>query len=93
MKDTIYRQDAIDIASGYCHPANIAKELMKLPSAEPERKTGKWLDAYYSFLDGCRVWHRICSVCGYERDDDNPDKDTNYCPHCGVRIVRGERDE
>ena len=31
----IRRKDAIDIASGYCHPANIAKELMKLPSAEP----------------------------------------------------------
>lgn len=33
-KDTIYRQDAIDIASGYCHPANIAEELRKLPSAQ-----------------------------------------------------------
>lgn len=36
MNDLISRQAAIDIASGYCHPANIAKELAKLPSAEPE---------------------------------------------------------
>lgn len=35
--DTISRRAAIYIASGYCHPANIAKELAKLPSAQPER--------------------------------------------------------
>lgn len=34
--DTISRQAAIRIASGFCHPANIAKELAKLPSAQPE---------------------------------------------------------
>lgn len=31
--DAISRQAAIYIASGYCHPANVAKELAKLPSA------------------------------------------------------------
>ena len=36
MDDLISRQDAMRIASGYCHPANIAKELEKLPSAQPE---------------------------------------------------------
>lgn len=34
--DTISRQAAIYIASGYCHPANIAQELAKLPPAQPE---------------------------------------------------------
>lgn len=34
--DCISRQAAIRIASGYCHPANVAKELAKLPSAQPE---------------------------------------------------------
>ena len=29
--DTISRADAIRVASGYCHPSNVAKELMKLP--------------------------------------------------------------
>lgn len=33
--DCISRQDAIRIASGYCHQANIAKELKKLPSVQP----------------------------------------------------------
>ena len=36
MDDLISRQAAIDVASGYCHPANIADELRKLPSAQPE---------------------------------------------------------
>lgn len=36
MADLIDRQEAIRIASGYCHSANIAKELAKLPSAQPD---------------------------------------------------------
>ena len=38
MHDLISRQAAIDVASGYCHPANIADELRKLPSAQPEQR-------------------------------------------------------
>ncbi len=38
MKDLIDRQEAIRIASGYCHTANIAKELERLPSAQPEQR-------------------------------------------------------
>ena len=34
MDDYITRQAAIKIARGYCHPANIAKELAKMPSAD-----------------------------------------------------------
>lgn len=38
MSDLIERQAAIRIASGYCHFTNVAKELEKLPSVQPERK-------------------------------------------------------
>ena len=34
MSDLIDRQAAIYIASGYCHPANVAEELAKLPSVD-----------------------------------------------------------
>lgn len=34
MDDLISRAAAIEIASGYCHPANIAEELGRLPSAD-----------------------------------------------------------
>lgn len=33
--DAISRADAIRVASGYCHPANVAQELAKLPSVQP----------------------------------------------------------
>lgn len=47
-----------------------------LPSAQPERKTGKWEIYVISMLDGegCR-----CSECGFEGV---PYWD--YCPHCGA---------
>ena len=34
--DAIDRAEAIKIASGYCHPANVAKELAKLPAVNPQ---------------------------------------------------------
>lgn len=41
-EDTISRADAIRVASGYCHPANIAKELAKLPPVQPKYNTSEW---------------------------------------------------
>lgn len=37
-EDTISRQAAIRIASGYCHPVNVATELAKLPPVQPEQR-------------------------------------------------------
>ena len=36
MDDLISRTQAIYVASGYCHPANIATELAKLPTVSPD---------------------------------------------------------
>ena len=48
-EDCISRADAIRVASGYCHPSNVAKELAKLPSVTPqEPKTGHCKD--------CKWW-------------------------------------
>lgn len=56
-----------------------------MPTIDPV-KHGKWVDGKYMGADGCFVWHRECSLCGYEREDDNLDKDTNYCPNCGASM-------
>lgn len=53
-------------------------------------KHGKWIDGKYMGADGCFVWHRECSLCGYEREDDNSDKDTLFCPNCGASMERSE---
>lgn len=92
-RDCISRQAAIRIASGYCHPANIAAELSKLPPAQPEPKTGRWIEiAQYS--DGK---HKIeCSECGnhiFDRGHANSFNVKNkykYCPKCGAKMLEGE---
>ena len=57
------------------------ERIKKLPSAEPERKKGKWIK------DRDVIYH--CSCCGtdylmYELAV----KDTHYCPNCGSKMER-----
>lgn len=63
--DTISRQAAIKIASGYCHPANIAEELAKLPSAHGLCRECRWA-GYYGIVD--KYWH--CYNWGGETDEE-----------------------
>lgn len=58
----------------YC----IGEAMRQLPSAEPERKTGHWIEHYGDSK---------CSECGYILKI----YDTNYCPNCGARMD-GESD-
>lgn len=104
MNDPISRQAAIDaVADLYWMDErllNFKKEIDKvydkilnLPSAQQEPKRGKWIEGKYMGFDGCFVWHRECSLCGYEREDDNPDKDTPFCPICGHPMERSEDED
>ncbi len=93
MSDLISRE-AAKSKKVYSHERNEyvvpVAELDWLPSAQPEPKRGKWIEGKYMGFDGCFVWHRECSLCGYEREDDNPDKDTPFCPICGHPMERSE---
>ena len=85
--DNISRQAAIDAVKEAVISAEweYAEEaLEKLPSAPPERKTGKWEIYVISMFDGegCR-----CSECGFEGV---PYWD--FCPNCGAYMI-GEQDE
>ena len=90
--DTISRQAAIYIASGYCHPANIAKELAKLPSAEPVQDK---YERHYDHTD-C-IWYRpgersrCPSTCAQYRDGWNDAMDYIFRDGAGYRPYR--RDE
>lgn len=56
--------------------------LGELPSAQPGRKRGKWIDDGDPFM-----W--VCDVCGYRVKRYN---NTRYCPNCGAEM-RGDADE
>ena len=51
----------------------VAREVLKLPTIEPERKKGEWIDK------GDPLTLR-CSKCGYRVARYN---NTNFCPNCG----------
>ena len=90
MNDLIDRQDAIDALreeveweydekdeQWYYIEADMAiGAIERLPSAQPERKKGKWINRSLNIL--YPEWERYtCSVCGkhsYSYD---------FCPHCG----------
>jgi nitrite reductase/ring-hydroxylating ferredoxin subunit len=90
VDDCISRQAAIYIASGYCHPANVAKELAKLPSVQPKR--GKWI-----WNGDTLDWERLhyCSECKKYalRDTDGKyEVLSDFCPHCGADMRTKETD-
>ena len=57
----------------------IWKNLMDLPSAQPERKIGKWLRS------GNCIFPYECDQCG-----DTNERATPFCPNCGAKM-RGEK--
>ena len=59
-------------------------EPAELPSAQPERKKGKWL---YIEDDVFAGFH-VCSECGERALVDGLGKEctTNFCPNCGVEM-------
>ncbi len=94
MNDLISRQAAIEAmmrlqkedeeAYGVSIPEGFdgeraAEALSKLPSAEPERKTGRW--EYHHYGSGCGNWH--CTACG---DIAIVSGIEAYCPNCGAKM-------
>lgn len=100
-EDTIYRQAAIDAAKRTDYRGltledvtkvtdEVVKNLMELPSAQPERKKGKWIKI-------TNINHTyICSECGrlLVNITDGENKVTKYYPfcHCGADMREGENE-
>ena len=69
--------------------SNKALEAIEaLPSAQPERKKGKWIpqdmNKSYGRISTAVYYYPKCSVCGWSADN------TNFCPNCGADM-RGEQ--
>lgn len=90
MSDLISRQAAIDaVTEGlkgiFVEYRDIAKKMIgKLPTAEPERKTGKWIPQTGGGY--------CCSQCGrYALHDVDGNfallfTKSKYCPNCGAKM-------
>ena len=86
MKDEyISRQAAIDAINRLDIPedmcvfeilSHIELELGTLPSAQPERIRGRWIEKPH--VHGVAY----CSLCDYELHTN----DTNFCPNCGAKM-------
>ncbi len=91
--DSISRQAAIDAVRQYCidnliedcdyHSNGIEYELNNLPSAEPERKKGKWID--YT-EDG----YVECPFCHSATNCDGNKAELHFCFWCGADMRGGE---
>lgn len=93
--DLISRQAALDIYDDY----NIAaengelgayrkhrKRLLELPSAQPERKRGKWhiTDAYPHNVYCSECHTRFAQTHWAVWEDGSLPR--NFCPHCGAKM-------
>ena len=61
------------------------KILRELPSAESERKNGKWIIYVISLLDGEDVKCSECGQCGCAPN-------WNFCPNCGAKMTEVENE-
>ena len=95
--DLISRQAAIALAKDICIPTKDGTiyrhrcidpgDIAELPSAEPERKKGKWIDgmSYHDFDES--EWEKVkCSVCEnlVTKQIFYHDNKYHYCPYCGA---------
>ena len=82
MDDVISRQAAVDavVRVREHHAYDEIEELNALPSAQPERKRGRWIDE--TFKPWGLVHHPYrCSLCG-----EHAEYDSMYCPNCGAKM-------
>ena len=99
--ETIYRQDAINLlkkwSDGYAYidteTESAIKDFQHFPSAQPERKHGRWEMLQMPIsppVYKCSVCgsHALQSMTGCLMNRHYEANLTNYCPNCGARMEK-----
>lgn len=92
------RKDTVIIRNAGGYFGTIPSEVItgELPSAQPERKRGRWkYETMRHLITGEMRTVRICSVCDggwfrYDMSDGVEEAEPNYCPNCGADM-RGKQ--
>ena len=66
---------------------SIERNISALPSAQPERKKGKWILVNGHTSINCSVCHK----CNWSLSFEDAVRQFNYCPNCGADM-RGEKE-
>lgn len=90
--DTISRQALCEYALNQKDKNITANDIMRFPSAQSERKRGKW--EYYEDrtpvwdIAGEKTWARAykCSECGFVHTVIEDIGGYGFCPHCGAKM-------
>ena len=86
MSDLIERQAAIEALIDtftYIDPMALIDVISKLPSAQPERKKGEWIEKSEKLAPLNTIWWDECSVCGHHAFNRMT---TDFCPNCGAEM-------
>lgn len=99
MDDLISRQAAIEsvckvsCGGGYCGiPCDEVKAIKQLPSVEPERMKGKWIDAVLP-NDSGGLPVQVCDQCNTFFPLAYTGGGHNFCPYCGADMRQREEEQ
>ena len=93
FEDAVRRADVVDMLEMYpfveYSEYETAREVvMRLPSAQPERKNGNWVGIDD---DPCETFE--CDRCGFVLDDWIQGALYNFCPNCGADMRKETEDD
>lgn len=77
-EDAVSREAAIDAAlSAFSRGLLASPDIRRLPSVQPERKRGKWINISDGIFEIVK-----CDQCGRTMDSRD-----NFCPNCGANMT------
>ena len=85
MSDLISRKALCDYALNQKDKSVTPNDIMRFPSAQPERKKGQWMKEDRGHVEYCAV----CDQCGFDWIWSDREY-FKFCPNCGADMRGGQ---